>query len=355
MKYVIDPYLSSLAFSPAEDAFLYTAEAKSQSTSSAPNEHYDRFRYTPSFGESYFPKKRPTIFIFKWSPESTSLSTISPPLGIFFGQAIFAPDPTDIDIIYATGWELAADGRLLGIKGCTNRPSGVWEISPIDRDDTKTEPSAESPITLNRKFRKLTDSTVSCRSPRAYFDKSSSTYNLLWFCSESGGAHTSSSRLQHLSLSTKSDIRDIIETVRDPSEKGGFPGIYPNAIPAQPFIRLGSSTFFVMDSQWGSRTTVLFISLESVNKIKNLTPVDGNVYSWSVLGTDGQKRVLCSRSSPIVPPELVLGELDDEDHVHWRVIDKPDLPQHGNHLPQPKALCINFSPSLYSHGSVSAR
>ncbi|KAG6879317.1 hypothetical protein C0992_003644 [Termitomyces sp. T32_za158] len=79
------------------------------------------------------------------------------------------------------------------------------------------------------------------------------------------------------------------------------------------------------DTLYATGTTVLLISIAD-GTVKDLTPEDGNLYSWKVLNTDSLRRVVCSRSTPISPHELVLGEFSETGKISWRVLHKPTLP-----------------------------
>lgn len=321
---ITSDHLSSLSFSPSETSFLYTAEAKAPSTQTDP---YERFRFVPQFGEGLAGKKRPTIYIFRWdassanSPTTLTELSIHVPVTVLFGQATFSPDTEDK--IYSTGYELLTDGRLLGVKGCHNRPTGIWELTLplVDSFEAIVECTA----------RKLTPSYLSCRSPRVLTYQGSS--RLFWLSDPTGGPHAATTSLHSLEIHSGNTDASValIDTVRDP-RADGFPGLYPGFnLPALPFLRLKSGPHIVTHSTWGSRSTVLLVST-SDGQVKDLTPdTDGSLYSWSVLATDGQRRVICLRSAISVPHEVVLGEFDDDGGVQWRVIEKYNLDSDGSY------------------------
>ncbi|KAG1733832.1 hypothetical protein EDB19DRAFT_1192506 [Suillus lakei] len=127
-------FLSSLSFSPSKTSLVYTAEA-SRNTDDDP---YNKFRYTPHFGEPSRTKKRPTIFLFRLTRSPTFTRATKQDLSLFalslaqptqtpvlFTQATFAME----DIIFASGHERTKDGRLLGAKGCFKRPMGIWQLT----------------------------------------------------------------------------------------------------------------------------------------------------------------------------------------------------------------------------------
>lgn len=317
-------HLSSLAFSPSETSLVYTAEANAPKDTGDP---YHRFRYTPHFGEGIAGKKRPTLFIYTWSRvdqtrKLTALSVSSPAL---FGQAIFSPDG---NTIYATGYEYTTDGRLLGVKGCLNRPSGIWQLSV-----PSTTPTGEELLqTVSSTVKKLTPSHLSCRSPRILSHNGAST--LFWLACHTGGAHASTSMLYSYDIAAGSSVNGVgtplVDLVFDPHD-GTFPGLFPDFnLPLLPFVHPASLSGpgLVTHSTWRSRSTVLLISTND-GAVTDLTPEDGNLYSWRVHATDGKSRIICSRSSPLSVHEFVLGEFDEIGKVAWRVIEKPVVPEHG--------------------------
>jgi acylaminoacyl-peptidase len=311
-------YLGSLSFAPSELAVIYTAEGNPPES----KDPYSKFRFNPDFGESLTGKKRPVSFIVCWqedtSPPKASLVQLKTFEGVRFGQAIFSANSNEV--IYATGYEFTADGRFLGIKWCSNRPVGIWRLrigETSHSGDISNPPTAVDIV----KAQKLTSALLSCRSPRILTSQGKST--LLWLAGRSGGAHVASSTLHALDITsdaaadapsgstTPTTLVDIVD-VPDSNLKG-FPGLYPTYnLPSQFEIKASesSSSSILVASQWGSRTTVIAISADN-GSVKELTPdSDNSLYSWSVLATDGRGRVICSRSAPSVPYEIVLGDFD---------------------------------------------
>ncbi|KAF9255265.1 alpha/beta-hydrolase [Marasmius fiardii PR-910] len=284
------------------------------------------FRYSQSFGEGFPGKKRPTIFIFAWDPKSSNpeksavLRVSTNASQIFFGQALFS---SNSDVIFATGYEHTLGGRLLGLKGCYNRPSGIWKVelegnilNSILDTDTDNRPSS-----IDAKLLKLTPPHLSCRSPRILINENSE--RLFWLACSTGGAHASTSGLYSLNLTTDvkpDNCQVVVDTVED-IRGDGFPGFYPDAaLPPSPFLRIGHRDYLITHSTVTSYNAVTLISLED-GTVTNLTPSrEGSSYSWGVLCTDGKRQVLCVRTSPTVPYEVVLGELDDSAKVSWRVL-----------------------------------
>jgi hypothetical protein len=316
--------LLSLSFSPSENALLYTAEANDPTTSEANKDvsPYERYRYTPQFGEGFSGQKRPTLYLFRWSTSTegelgtklTKLIALSFPKSaghVLIGQAVFASE----DRVFATGFEYTESGRLLGIKGCLNRPTSVWmlhipEMSPADTSST---------IELALVSR-LTSTDHSGRSPRVLPGEST----VFWLSNAAGGAHASCVSLYSLNfLSMEKKI--VVDSIWEP-DADGFPGLYTDySLPSQPFLKLGSVFYIATHSVWGSRNTVLLIATND-GRVMDLTPdKDGILYSWMVLGTDGHKQIICGRSSPSIPYEVVLGRIEDTGGVSWQIISQPTL------------------------------
>ncbi|KAF8949992.1 Alpha/Beta hydrolase protein, partial [Flammula alnicola] len=336
-----DEFLASFSFAPSETAFMYTAEGNAPES----KDPFQKFRFNPDFGEGLVGKKRPTTFILRWgdsaandSQNKINLVQLKTLEDVRFGQAVFSPNSDQV--IYATGYEFTADGRILGIKGCFNRPSGIWKLripTPIAASGEISKP----PAGFDVEFQKLTPPHLSCRSPRPLVDQGRSI--LVWLSSRTGGAHLASSTLHALDISSDSssarlDISSAsvptVGYVETPSNPNDFPGLYPAYnLPSLPSAtapsEISSALGVLLHSQWGSRTTVLQICMYNGSWVVNhLTPtVDDhdNLYSWSVLATDGHARVICSRSSPSVPYEIMLGEFSTTGSFSWRSLDNPAL------------------------------
>ena len=318
----VPEYLSSLSFAPSESAILYTAEAKAPE----PEDIFQRFRFNPDFGEGLSGKKRPAIFLFRWdiskgsSDSSPSLIQLKTREDVRFGQAIFSSSSDKI--IYATGYEFTSDGRMLGVKGCFNRPSGIWQLRLSSNLKKEAPPEVTS--------KKISYVDHSCRAPRIIVHQERSF--LVWFGAEVGGAHIACTRMYQHEI-TFDDSKDLgipdeapFVGIIDTPGSDGFPGLYPAyTLPKSASIRIpgSSQAYILLDSQWGSRTTVLRISLDG--SVKNLTPAGDDLCSWSVLTTNGSDSVICSRSSPSMPYEVMLGKFNTNGEVTWTVLEKPQL------------------------------
>ncbi|KXN83272.1 Acylamino-acid-releasing enzyme [Leucoagaricus sp. SymC.cos] len=333
--FYLDENLSTLVFSPSETALLYTAEANAPENGS--DDPYAKFRYRPSFGEGFGGKKRPHFFLLRWKSPTDSTSTVLKPRlyeihsesdDILFGQGIFFPTAEETTI-YATGYEYTPNGRLLGIKGCFNRPSGIWELrfqtQSGDGHDDNHDKKQDSIIYSARKI----SGTNSGRSPRILQEGSTSI--LYWFASDNGGPHMSTTTLHSLDITILDTISTEIvsrtKTVVPVPEalSPNFPGLYPpfNLV-IRPFLQPdGGPTEIITQSQWGSRTTILSIS-PSTGTVRHLTPPEPALFSWSLLATDGKNQIICSRGSSSIPYQIVLGTFSDKG-LQWLVLDQPDL------------------------------
>lgn len=342
-----DEYLASLAFSSSELAMIYTAEGKTPET----KDPFEKFRFNPDFGEGLGGKKRPVTFILRWDHQPMvsildkpkfALTELKSEENIRFGQAVFSPNSDEV--IYATGYEFTSDGRMLGLKGCYNRPNGIWQLSVSDRLQLPELDDKLNPATVVEvELRKLTPASLSCRSPRTFKCNGRST--LAWLACPTGGAHVGASALYCLDISEdsttplvlKNSDKPLVPITKDeiPFSPLDFPGLYPSynlasspTIVTESELTSESVPSIVVYSQWGSRTTVLLISTKD-GKVVDLTPVSKEgLDSWTVLATDDQSRVICQRSSTSVPYEILLGQFDGAGHVSWFSIDKPDLPEY---------------------------
>lgn len=327
---------------------IYSAEARGDEDSSNGQAYnYEKFKFRPHWGEKLIGRKRPTVYLMKWTEDDakkqsdsvyqpvsdTNVYAIAPKLPeesvhISFGQAIFESD----EVIIATGYEYTEDGRALGPVGCFNRPSGIWSIQlpqlPHVQSST-TEAQVDSSV-LACVATRLSDKSRSCRSPRLRRDKAasgSSETTLIWLSHEVYGPHHSCAQ-----LNVHGRGRILVRPVPVPVSKDSFPGLYIDQLPNDLSISFNMSPFIVTQSMWGSANHIVLISL-SHGAIYRLTPedMDGMRYSWTLLGTDSQQHILCARSSLNCPNQLLLGTIHSSPRyfVLWRLIDKPVVPQQG--------------------------
>ncbi|KAH6912211.1 acylaminoacyl-peptidase [Coprinopsis sp. MPI-PUGE-AT-0042] len=316
-----DEYLGSLAFNQTEDLLVYVAECKPPETKDDP---YAKFRFRPDFGEGLTGKRRPGIFVSRWpgsgSAEKASAFRLETPDAIRFGQPVFSTFSTqERCTLYATGYELQVDGRLLGVKGCFNRPSGIWKIE-VDLPST----SGEEAKTARCKATKLTDEDVSCRSPRV-IASSDDEERLLFFSSPSGGPHVSTTSLNSYLVNRKDGSVSATFLGNVDEGTGDYRGLSPPYnLATSPYLSgVGNPGSIVLHSNHGSKTLVFLIGLDG--RVINLdSEFKDELWSWSVLATDSKSKVLCWRSTLSVPYELGILDLKDHQPV-WKVLDKPHL------------------------------
>ncbi|KAL1715585.1 hypothetical protein EV715DRAFT_207107 [Schizophyllum commune] len=338
-----DAQYGTLQFSPSETAVVYVAEAK---TPNQTDPVYSKFEYTPPLGERYPGRKQPAVFILRWAApqaavgdhwetpalRSLDLSELLKEAPTRFGQVLFSPYDADERQLYATGYDLTPDGRLLGIVFCTNRPSGLWQLTipPVEKSGPTSEDKKPAVITVESASR-LTPANLACRSPR--IDEASR--QLYYIACAVGGPHASTTSVWKLpvpsSTADKVTPTVVLDVVHDPYANSSlddldtpFPGLYPDiTLPRSPFVTIGNKLYIVSTTAWRSRNTIVLISADD-GTVKDLC-AEESVASWAVLATDGDKKILGVRSALSVPYELAVGTLDDTGKVAWNVIERPAL------------------------------
>ncbi|KAJ3762531.1 Alpha/Beta hydrolase protein [Lentinula raphanica] len=316
-NFYADAFFDSLCFSDSEKYILYVAEKKKTTEKNS----IQKFKYRQPFGEGLVGKRNPILFLFDW--QADKLLSLDYDAPVWFGQAVFGPSSDDK--IYATGYETASDERLLGIKSCYNRPTGIWEISVVRSDNDGTNSDADC---LPSHVLKLTPSHLSCRSPRVVRTNGGTT--LLWVSQPTGGAHSATSALHTLDITPSSSgsvdpsqTRTLVDTVWDPAANE-FPGLYlsDSGLPRNPVVHWGEESYIVTSTNWGSRWTIVLVSLRD-GTVKELTPtVNEELVSWSAVLAVRRNELVCVRSSMTSPYELVLGELGASGSVWWKVLHK---------------------------------
>lgn len=315
-------HLLSLSFSPTEDTLLYSAEAHDPATNEAAGkdvDQYERFQYTPTFGEGFSGKKRPTLYVLRWTSTAsvvihdsvtlTPLVVSSQQPKVIFAQAILATG----NRIFATGYEYMNSGRLLGPIWCYNRPTAIWELRLPD-----VGANEEQELVVVSRL-----SPADCSARSAHMSPDSSF--VIWLSNSLGGAHSSCTTMHTMEMGS-GDQKLVVETIWEPRASDGFPGLYEPTLTPNTFVSVQNRTFIVTSSYWRSRTTLLLIA---VGEIKDLTPLDSTMFSWTLLGTDNKKRIVCTRSSSAVPHEVVLGQIGDDLNVSWTVLSRPNLAPDG--------------------------
>ncbi|KAI6003273.1 Alpha/Beta hydrolase protein [Pisolithus orientalis] len=354
-----DDYFKSLSFSPSETALLYTAEANPESVDNLGDDPYPTFRFNPNFGEGLYTKKRPTLYIFRWREPSSdaanfegrvpkkdlslvSLSLVqSPATPVVFGQASFATETQ----IFATGYEQTADGRILGIKSCFNRPSSIWELSLTDQSNANTTYCAANKIEIPGR---------SNRSPRILFDGDRKPCTLVWLSNPTFGPHAST-----VSLYTYDLAERLPRVLLEPDQANNFPGLYTDySLIDSPFIKKsGEETYVVAQSLWRSRTKVVSVALDGGYVSDETKALDGqddkqSLYNWSLLSSDGNGSVVCSRSTPTSPPQVVLLTIENGSFANIQVLDEPVFSAELQQELEKLTPCVIPVPNRYPTESV---
>lgn len=133
----------------------------------------------------------------------------------------------------------------------------------------------------------------------------------------------------------------LVDSISTPTTSDGFPGLYLDQLPQKPFLLLPTGPHVVLTSFWRSRRVPLAVSLvkgqlsslaswpsQSDDPLPYLTlDKRAQLASYNILGTDGVKRIVATRSSLVSPPELVVGEVGPQgDVAEWKVVRRPKLP-----------------------------
>jgi hypothetical protein len=262
------------------------------------------------------------MYHFRLSTSAPAIDPLRiPPQGPhYFSQPCFLDETT----LVAVGHHLTADGHLLSVRWCHNRPISVWKL--------KLEgPSTSSEAVVIGDTTQISCKGQSGRSPCIYRDKDDGDPIIVWLEHQLGGPHASCSRLVRESP-TADGPSTLVPFVPEASESGAFPGLFINwALLPRPFLRIDDRVHVVCTTMHGTRSTIMLADTEKSEQTPlDLAPKDENLWSYSVLATDGKARLLCSRSSLVCPSQLVLGRLDTLDKpVEWQVLWQPPTPPYS--------------------------
>jgi len=362
-----DLYLDSTfgppSWHPSSTSLVYTAEAPAPKPDpSALRPPSTKFEYTPDFGETFTGRREPTLFLLVLADSSFQgalrqdkplLSVhrlTSPDLAgpVVFGQPALLPDTERLRLV-ATGYEPLGDGRKLGIVYCTNRRARIYalEVKPeqSDGDDEDDKPKV---VFRTASATPISSADRSARSPRVLPSPPSLTASRVVYISNAlGGPHASCAALQLATLSASLAVdedRTIVAVVDVPDTKDDdpFPGLYVDQLPSEPFVVGPDGEVAVaLTSVWRTRRVPLVVGLGS-GRVTSLAPwperrtsvdaalpylylgKDGGAQeqleSFSVLGTDGQDRVVALRSGPGAPPRLVVANVREGSGARWKVL-----------------------------------
>lgn len=314
---------------------MYVAEAKAEDDK---GDLLAKYRFVPDLGEAYNGRKKPCIFLLNLSSGAghavTSLALREPSSEVTsLCHPVFASE----EKVVALSYERSDDGRMLGVIYCPNRPAALWVLALPGNEN------AERGGVLRCTGQKLTSPGLACRSPRV-FTQHSQTF-VLFASNAAGGPHHTCSRIEVASLAT-ADTRVLVDSVQDPAPDE-FPGVYTPSLPVYLLLQPAGEDaegFLLVSSVWRCRTAVLLVSLVT-GKVVDLAPDTDDHLSWTVLCTDGRSQVVCVRSALNRPPELVLGQIDENGAVAWRVLAKPALSDGRTYLSWASTSPLRIAPS----------
>ncbi|GAA5926304.1 hypothetical protein JCM1841_005529 [Sporobolomyces salmonicolor] len=372
---------------PDSHALVYTAEAPLPKPDDSPNTRPSqaKFRYTPDFGETFTSKREPTLFlvVLSSSPYRAALGPSAqdekarpsvhrltfPETGgesTYFGQPVFLPDSpsTLTPRLLATGYSSLADGRKLGIVYCTNRPARIYELrlgavssKPSEGNPNSREGDEDDKIAYRAtNVTPLSPEHRSARSARVYVPRpsvgaqSKDLPSMVVYLSNClGGPHSSCASL-HLvtfpSSSASSPIsKELVSSVSKPNTIDDFPGLYVDQLPVEAFVSLEKTgPAIVLSSIWRSRRVPLLIDL-GTGRVTTLAPWpkaseddavlpylqnEDELDGFTVLGTDGEGKVVANRSGSARVPKVVVADLAkcvEEGKVEWKPVRETALSQ----------------------------
>lgn len=298
-------------FSPDAQKLLFVAHTPPDDPAGPPKTAIERYRFTPTWGELQRDLTSPGIFLFSFSnlsaPNIRPLLTNKQQVGRCYGQAQFGRGDGGEGVV-CVGFEPMEDERRLGVVYCTNRRSSLWWF----------------PLAGEQVGKQLTSDSRSARSPRILQRRDKPGLDLLvWLSNPLGGPHNSCATLHCAALKLKglNDSDILVEEVEEPSfnphhryrdeeaDDETFPGLYLNALPAQPFLWWEGRHRLALTSTRFSHQSMYIIDLpinsESVQPTWPRCFHNPN-YSTVVLGTDGHQLVATSQSNLVSPPLLRL-------------------------------------------------
>ncbi|GAA5942370.1 hypothetical protein JCM3775_003237 [Rhodotorula graminis] len=288
---------------------------------------------------------------------------------VVFGQAAFLPN-TDRPRLVATGYAPLGDGRKLGIVYCTNRRARIYALevkaehkaAADDEDGHGDDADMPKVVFRTSSATPISSASRSARSPRVLplAADSHQTARVVYISNALGGPHASCAALELATLSASLSVdeaRTVVDVVDEPSSSSGdaFPGLYVDQLPHEPFVVVDGGgaqgeVAVAMTSVWRTRRVPLVVGLES-GRVTSLAPwperrtsVDAalpylylgdgkgegkseaggdeqeQLESFSVLGTDGQDRVVALRSGPGSPPRLVVAHVQEGSSARWKVL-----------------------------------
>ncbi|KAJ3673879.1 hypothetical protein LUZ60_005871 [Juncus effusus] len=259
------------------------------------------------WGETYFRKRRPSLFIIEISSgEVRAVEGI--PRSLSVGQAVWTPQ-NDNHLIFV-GWTsengFQKTPRKLGIKYCYNRPCALYAVSnPFGKSNDETTSVVE-----------LTSHGLSS----AFFPRFSPDGKYLVFLSArsavDSGAHGATNSLHKIEWPLNGvpkpnlNIIDLVPVVMCPKDES-FPGLYCSGFLSNPWLNDGNT--IIISSMWRSRDAIISINIIS-GQVSRISP--DSDHSFDLLAIDGDN-LLSVSSCPIDPPKLNYCQLEASSNWNW--------------------------------------
>ncbi|KAM0754121.1 hypothetical protein T439DRAFT_378208 [Meredithblackwellia eburnea MCA 4105] len=359
--FYVDDTFGPPSWHPNGHSLVYVAEApKPKST---PEPKLDQYKYDPDYGEKFTGKKLPTVFLLVLPGSPFAIEKTAKPAihrlthedllkNTGFGQPVLLPSDESPRVL-VLGYSALGDLRKLGIVFCSSRPAALYELEMWQVKSKKKNSESNDSGSETEGVKKTATSTVwkagaairqsppgrSIRSARVYTPPPGVKGEplLVFLSNRENGPHASCGQLHAVRLGSGSQTV-LVPEVGAPKTLAEFPGLYVEQLPQKPFLLADGVPHVVLSSLWRSRRVPLAVSLKT-GEVRNLapwpTPSDDPVLPYlatdrekllsiSVLGTDGNSRILGIRSGPFRLPEVVLLNLNVS-ATEWKTIRKPRL------------------------------
>ncbi|UZJ54196.1 hypothetical protein CBS101457_003516 [Exobasidium rhododendri] len=328
-----------------QDMVLYSAEANKPSRevdiiSRKEGSGLQDWEYQAPLGEKFGGQIRPTVFLLKLhlqTGEGAKLQCLAVPSGgddrelssALLGQAVFSSSGK---AIFLTAYPTLQDGRRLGIIYCSNRPAAIYRIMVEEsvRGDEGDKDAAQFSVWTPQTWSRLSATGFSARSPRSKAERDT----CFWLQSEEGGAHRDCDAI--ISSDESGKTREEIPIQSTPSKSSGWPGLFVDQLRGSCLLQKvgGMAT----DTIWGSRKTIVLHLFQSNSTPIDLTPLgstlsiyqsekeEEQVWSYTLLCTDGEDTIIASRSSPTQPQQILVGVLQSTARKVPVLAATPDFP-----------------------------
>ncbi|XP_014228091.1 acylamino-acid-releasing enzyme-like [Trichogramma pretiosum] len=289
-----DNIFSSFHFSPDNTKLMYVAEKKlpkvepfyttkpKKQTPASENKpepiRGQEYAFKPHWGEQLEGRHRSVVIILNLQNDTFSEVTQVPD-EYFPAETIWSAKG---DCIVGVAYKRYP--RYLGRFNCSNRESYLFVVK-------------------NNEFRLLTTAGKACKTPQFSPD---GRY-LIWLERETGKQHHNVQRLMKIQWGfneTPDILVDVVKTSIEIADKKKFFGFYGHNIPKRCWSR--DSKYLFLSTQQRSNIKSYVVSLET-KIIAEIENPDGS--SLNILDVR-RNRIVFTRTSNILPPQLVVGKFD---------------------------------------------